>query len=81
MDMERLALEGSDSPVQAQVGDGSDRITPEQRAGWLIEYITLHQGEDRNQLLRRAVAQITAAEDKAYERGWLDGISTADVNR
>jgi hypothetical protein len=47
----------------------ADGITAEERAEWLVGYILLHQGEERRDLLRRAVDQFLAAEAFAFERG------------
>ena len=47
----------------------ADSVTAEERAQWLIDYIILHQGEERTQLLRRAVEQFVAVEASAFERG------------
>ncbi len=47
----------------------ADTITAEERAEWLIEYVLLHQGEGKRDLIRRAVDQFLAAEAVAYERG------------
>ena len=47
----------------------ADAIPAEERAEWLIDYILLHQGEGRGELIRKAVGQFLAAEAVAYERG------------
>jgi len=47
----------------------ADLITADERAEWLINYILLHQTEDRTKLIRRAIDQFLAAEAVAYMRG------------
>jgi len=51
----------------------ADAIPAEERAEWLIDYVLLHQGEGRRNLIRRAVDQFLAAEFVAYERGRRHG--------
>lgn len=74
--MDGLTLGPGYEPASIEFGESANRISPEQRAAWVIDYITLHQGEDRSHLLRRVVQQIAAAEAQAYERGWGDAISS-----
>ena len=79
--MDGLTLGDRYSRAQLDVTEAPNCISAEERAEWLIDYITLHQGEARSHLLRRAVAQITAAEAEAYERGWNDAVSSAEAAR
>jgi hypothetical protein len=74
--MEGLRLATESNGAQREMSEVASCITAEERAEWLIDYLTLHRGEGRNHLLRRAVEQITAAEAEAYERGWNDAVSS-----
>jgi hypothetical protein len=67
-------IEETTCPIEAAEEIG---ITADERAQWLVDYVVLHQGDDRSHLLRRAVEQITAAEANAYARGWRDGEKSA----
>jgi hypothetical protein len=59
----------SDSVGLQDHREADDAITAEERAEWLIDYILLHQGERRIDLIRRAVDQFLEAEAVAYEKG------------
>ena len=63
----------SDGAFRREVEEFEDAITAEERAEWLIDYILLHQREDRTQLLRVIVQQINAAEAQGYDFGWRHG--------
>jgi hypothetical protein len=63
----------SDSIGLQEHREVDDAVTAEERAEWLIDYILLHQGEGRIDLIRRAVDQFLEAEAVAYERGRRGG--------
>jgi hypothetical protein len=60
---------GISDSVRLRDDRDADAITAEERAEWLIDYILLHQGEGRGDLIRRAVEQFSEAEAVAFERG------------
>jgi hypothetical protein len=64
---------GISDSVRLQDRHDADAIPAEDRAEWLIDYILLHQGEGRENLIRRAVEQFLEAEAVAYERGRRHG--------
>jgi Uri superfamily endonuclease len=67
-----MEASGSETTVSERSSDHSgqtDSVTAEERAQWLIDYIILHQSEERAHLLRRAVEQFVAVETSAFERG------------
>ena len=69
------------SHATAQRSEPAHHVSAEERAVWLIEYFTSHQGQERSELLRKTVAQITAAEAEAYEKGWAEAVLSAGVKR
>jgi hypothetical protein len=75
--MDTLELSAPEGEAHCEPGDPQGAITAEERAEWLIDYILLHQREERSQLLRTAVQQITAAEAQAYESGWRSRSASA----
>jgi DNA polymerase III delta prime subunit len=64
---------GISNSVRLQDQRDADAIPAEERAEWLIDYILLHQGDERGDLIRRAVDQFLEAEAVAYERGRRHG--------
>jgi DNA polymerase III delta prime subunit len=64
---------GISDSVRLQDHRDADAIPAEERAEWLIDYILLHQGDERGDLIRRAVDQFLEAEAVAYERGRRHG--------
>lgn len=71
--MDTLEHWASDDGDRQDAGDVGSAISAEERAEWLIDYILLHQREDRTQLLRITVQQINAAEAQGYDLGWRHG--------
>jgi hypothetical protein len=64
---------GISNSVRLQDQRDADAIPAEERAEWLIDYILSHQGDERGDLIRRAVDQFLEAEAVAYERGRRHG--------
>ncbi len=62
---------GFETPEDVRLHDRreADAISAEERAEWLIDFILLHQGDGRLDLIRRAVEQFLAAEAAGFERG------------
>jgi hypothetical protein len=78
--MGELALQIQESGSSAETS-ATNVITPDERAMWLVDYIASHLSHDRSHLLRKAVEQITAAEARAYERGWRDALQSVEEAR
>lgn len=71
--MDALNLSAHESRTHIETGSPDSAISAEERAAWLIDYLLLHQHEERSQLLRTVVQQITAAEAQGYDAGWRHG--------
>jgi len=70
--MKELGFEIPDS-VRLQEHQAADAITAEERAEWLIDYVLSHQGQERTELIRRALDQFLAAETAARQRAGSSG--------